>query len=246
MKIFKFENPATCQKRALLQFNRASKRKKNVCGERKIRLPYYKYGRKERLSLKLLQFLFVKKWTRKEEESLFIWKKITSTKWSYIFKTRMYSTRTKNDIYIFSASSTHTIGTLLAQTPPSSQFLIKISIFMFFYSLKVTEVVVSKIFNNFCVFRSEWMNIWTWLQTCGKNDFQFSQQMDRFCDYVKWFYDSLTTLSHFSDYIYMWCMSLDNFIMETLRLRPIFQTQRQAVRDTVIGPDIKIKAGVEI
>ena len=90
------------------------------------------------------------------------------------------------------------------------------------------------------------MNIWTWLQILGKNDFQFSQKMDHFCDYFKWFYDSLTTLSHFSDLIYMWCMSLDNFIMETLRLRPIFQIQRQAVRDTVIGPGIKIKAGVEI
>ena len=31
--------------------------------------------------------------------------------------------------------------------------------------------------------------------------------------------------------------------METLRLRPVIRTQRQAVRDTIIGPGIRIKAG---
>ena len=35
----------------------------------------------------------------------------------------------------------------------------------------------------------------------------------------------------------------DNFLMETLRLRSVFRTNRLAIKDTTIGPGIKIKAG---
>ncbi|XP_075245810.1 cytochrome P450 3A19-like [Convolutriloba macropyga] len=36
---------------------------------------------------------------------------------------------------------------------------------------------------------------------------------------------------------------LENVLMETLRLRPVFRTQREAVADTTIGPGINIKKG---
>ncbi len=37
--------------------------------------------------------------------------------------------------------------------------------------------------------------------------------------------------------------TLENFLLETLRVRPVFRTQRQAVCDTTIGPGIAIKKG---
>ena len=35
----------------------------------------------------------------------------------------------------------------------------------------------------------------------------------------------------------------ENILMETLRVRSVFRTQRQAAADTTIGPGIKIKKG---
>ena len=36
---------------------------------------------------------------------------------------------------------------------------------------------------------------------------------------------------------------LENVLLETLRLRPVYRTNRLAINDTTIGPGIKIKAG---
>ena len=37
---------------------------------------------------------------------------------------------------------------------------------------------------------------------------------------------------------------VENVLMETLRVRPIFRTQREAAADTTIGPGIHIKKGI--